>query len=553
MPRFPVSRSTAHRLAAVALGASLAIAGTAALPAAATASTSQLAMIQDNLDLVNAASTFAQFRELGANNVRVIIPWSLLAPDPGARNKPNFDATDPNAYPAASWVPYDNLVRAASKYGLRLDFTISGGAPLWAEGPADPKPHEMSFAWKPNATQYGQFVQAVGERYDGHFTPKGMTSPLPAVHFWALYNEPNFGEDLGPQAIKGSTVSVAPMMYRNLVANAWRALQRTGHRHDTILVGEYAARGMQGPAGRHAPQGYPGNYGQTKPLTFIRTLYCVDNNYRKLRGSYARARGCPTNAAGSRRFRAQNPGLFNASGVSDHPYALYLSPVADGRNDPNFASFPDLGNLASTMDHVLRVYGSHKRYPIYNTEYGYITHPPKAPPYVSPTKASLFINWAEYLSYKNPRIKSYMQYLLEDPPPTAGPYSGFASGLETYKGAKKATFFAFRMPFYMPETSFRRSQKVEVWGAARPAPFATLDGFGPQRAQIQLKSGGGSFKTINTVRLNRPGGYFDIRMKFPSSGTVRIQWTFPSGDTLLSNPDVEGQTIDSRTIAVKVH
>jgi hypothetical protein len=547
-----VTRPAARRFAATALGAVIATAGTAALPVAASANSSQLAMIQDNSDLVNTASAFAQFRELGANTVRVIIPWSQIAPDSSAKKKPVFNATDPNAYPASGWAPYDNLVRKASQYGLRLDFTVTGGAPVWADGPGVPKGGTNAFfAWKPNATEYGQFVQAVGERYDGHFTPTGETSPLPAVHFWALYNEANFGEDLGPQAIKRSTVSIAPMMYRNLIANGWRALQRTGHGHDTILIGEFAARGMQGPPSRQAPQGYPGNYGQTKPLTFIRTLYCVDNNYHAFRGSYARARGCPTNAAGSRRFRSQNPGLFKASGVSDHPYALYLSPIADGRNDPNFASFPDLGSLARTMDRVLHVYGSHKHYPIYNTEYGYITHPPKAPPYVSPTKASLFLNWAEYLSYKNPRVKSYMQYLLEDPPPTAGPYSGFASGLETYKGTKKATFYAYRMPFYMPETRFKRSQKVEVWGDVRPAPFAMLDGFGPQRAQIQLKSGGGSFRTIKTVALNRPGGYFDVRMKFPSSGTVRIQWTYPSGDSLLSDPNVDGQTIDSRTITVK--
>ena len=41
-------------------------------------------------------------------------------------------------------------------------------------------------------------------------------------------------------------------------------------------------------------------------------------------------------------------------------------------------------------------------------------------------------------------------------------------------------------------------------------------------------------------------------MKFPSSGTVRLQWTYPTGDALLSAPNVEGQTIDSRTFKIKV-
>jgi hypothetical protein len=550
MPRFPLTRPNARRCAALALGATVAVAGAASIPAAASANSSQIAMIQDNLSLSNPPAAFAQFRELGANAVRVIIPWSQIAPNGRSKKKPKFNATDPNAYPAAGWAPYDGLVRTAAQFGFKVDFTVTGGAPRWAEGGGIPGNDTPFFAWKPNAADYGQFMQAVGKRYDGHFTPKGQNSALPAVRFWAIFNEPNFGEDLGPQAIKGSTVSVAPMMYRSLVNAGWKALHATGHGRDTILIGEFAARGLSGPVTRSHPQGLPGNRSQTKPLLFIRTLYCVDNGYHQLRGSAAKAVGCPTNAGASRRFRGQNPGLFNASGASDHPYPGTGTPVNDGGTDPNFATFPDLGRFGRTFDRVNSVYGSHKHYPIYNTEYAYITHPPAAPKYVSPATAAYYINWAEYLSYKNSRVQSYMQYLLTDPPKTTGPFAGFASGLETANGSKKATFFSYRMPFYMPHTSFSRNQSVEVWGSVRPAPYATLDGFGPQQAQIQLNSGGG-FKTVGTARTGK-GGYFDIHMKFPSSGTVRVQWTYPSGDALLSSPNVEGQTIDSRTFKIKV-
>jgi hypothetical protein len=553
MRKFPARRLNARRIATLGLAAALTAGGTAALPATASANSSQLAMFQDGSELVNAPAALAQFRELGANAVRVVVRWSAIAPKPNSKKKPTFNANDPNAYPAAGWATYDNIVRAAAADHLTLDFTLSGGAPRWAEGSGIPTGNTPFFSWKPSAADYGQFVRAVGERYDGHFTPPGQSSPLPAVHFWAIYNEPNFGEDLGPQAIKGSTVSVAPMMYRGLISAAWKSLHATGHSRDTILIGEFAARGLSGKVTKTHPQGLPGDRGQTKPLLFIRTLYCVDNNYHQLRGRTAKAVGCPTNAAGSRRFRAQNPGLFNASGVSDHPYPVNGSPINDGGTDPNFAAFHDLGNFGRTFDRVNSVYGSHKHFPIYNTEYGYITRPPATPPpvYVSPAKAAFYINWAEYLSYKNPRVKSYMQYLLVDPPASAGPYKAFASGLEFPNGKKKATFFAYRMPFYMPKTSFSRSQNVEVWGSVRPAPFATLDGFGAQRAQIQLDSGSG-FKTINTVTVKK-GGYFDVHMKFPSSGTVRVQWTYPTSDSFLADPNVQGQTIDSRTFAIKVH
>ena len=59
---------------------------------------------------------------------------------------------------------------------------------------------------------------------------------------------------------------------------------------------------------------------------------------------------------------------------------------------------------------------------------------------MSPATAAYYINWAEYLSWRNPIVASYDQYLLADPP---GHYP-FSSGLETSAGKKKATYNAFR-------------------------------------------------------------------------------------------------------------
>ena len=41
-------------------------------------------------------------------------------------------------------------------------------------------------------------------------------------------------------------------------------------------------------------------------------------------------------------------------------------------------------------------------------------------------------------------------------------------------------------------------------------------------------------------------------MKFPSSGKVRLQWTYPNGDPLLPATDA-GQAIASRTFSITVH
>ncbi len=552
MPKISAAtKDFARRWTRIALGATVALAGAASLPATASASHSQLAIIQDGSDLGGAAGAMQEFRQLGANTVRIVVPWAAIAPSPTSVKKPSFDATDPNAYPAGAWAPFDAIVRQAALAGIKVDFTVSGGAPRWAEASkyqGDPGESPTFLAWRPNAAAYGQFVKAIGTRYDGNFTPKGQSTPLPAVRFWAIFNEPNFGEDLGPQAINGSSVPTAPLMYRGLANAGWSALNATGHSHDTIVIGEFAAQGFEpGPPSRHAPQGLPGNYGQTRPLLFIRDLYCVNSSYHELRGSAAQALGCPTTAAASRKFRSQNPGLFNVSAVSDHPYPQGESPVSLAGNKPDYARFQDLGRLERTFDRVNRIYGSSKRYPVYNTEYGYITRPPKGAPYVSPATAAYYINWAEYLSWKQPRVASTMQYLLNDPAPGLGAYSGFASGLRFFDGKPKPGYDAYRLPVYMPQTSFSHNANEELWGDVRPAPFMSQDGDGPQTVSIQLNG-----KTIKTVTVTGSTGYFDTHLKFPRSGSVRLAWTYPRSDTFLPVSDL-GKTVYSRSINIKVH
>ena len=546
----PASQTLVRRWSRIALGAAVGVAGLASLPATAAASHNQLVIIQDGSDLNNPAGAFQEFRQLGANAVRVVIPWAAVAPNPTAKKKPNFNATDPNAYPAANWAPFDAIMKTAAADGITVDLTISGGAPRWAEAtpPAAPGQNAAFISWKPNAAAYGQFVRAVGTRYSGHFTPKGASGAVPAVHFWALFNEPNFGEDLGPQAINDSQVLTAPMYYRGLVNQGYNALKATGHAKNTILIGEFAAQGYEPGPFPKKTGGLPGNFGQTRPLLFIRQMYCVDNSFNPLRGSAAKAVGCPTTSAASRKFRSQNPGLFNVSGLSLHPYGQTQSPVSKAGNKVDYALFQDIPQVEATIDHVNRVYGSQKKYPIYNTEYGYITNPPH-PGYVSPATAAYYINWAEYLSWKQSRVQSYMQYLLADPPPIKGvsPYNGFASGLDFSNGSHKASYDAFRLPVYMPSTSFSRNSNAEIWGAARPAPFAAKDGAGTPTVSIQLNG-----QTIKTLNVTGSGGYFDTKLKFPKSGTVRLAYTYPSTDSFLPMADL-GQTVFSRSFKITVH
>jgi hypothetical protein len=538
----------------VTLMVSLIAAAGLALPGAASASKTQLQMFQDGGQLLaDPAGALAKFRALGANSVRVVVFWYQIAPHPEARKMPKFNATDPNAYPAANWKVWDTIVRDAAADGMKVDLTVTGGSPTWSDGPGIPRSYlrNAHWAWKPNAAQYGQFMQAMGKRYSGTFIPRGDSTPIPRVSMWSLWNEPNFGEDLGPQAIRDSTVLTAPMYYRSLANQGYNALKKTGHGRDTILMGELAVEGYEPSRQPVKTGGFPGVMAQTRPQLFLRQLYCVDNHFKPLTGSTAKAVNCPTSAAASRRFRSQNPGLFNVTGLSIHPYAQNQSPASRAGDQPDFIHFPDIPAAEAEIDHLNRIYGSHRRFPVYNDEYGYITNPPYPKRgihnYVSPATAAYYINWAEYISWKNPRLASYMQYLLLDPPANAGPYAAFASGLYFANGKPKADAPAYMVPVFMPKTALTAGQSAEVWGEARASRFMQTDTGQPQPVQIQFQPNGhGAWTTLQTITT---AGYFDVHVKVPGSGNLRLSYTYPQTDPLLP-VDFLGTTVVSRTIKI---
>src|SRR5947209_15883333 len=419
MRRFRPYAPPLLRLALLALLALMVIAVSAGH---AMASSQQASIIQDDPRLdVDPAGTFARARLLGADAMRVTVPWDWITPASNAKKMPrHFNPSDPGSYPAANWGLWDTIVTDAHHAGIRLDFDLIGGAPRWARGPGRPA-GATNQNWEPSPTAFGAFVHAIATRYSGSYVPPGQSAPLPRVDFWTIWNEPDYGPSLAPQGVPGHlTVQNAPRMYRGLLGSAWRSLQATGHgpATDTIAFGELAPRG----------ESFWGVFSGMKPLTFLRALYCVDSSYHPLRGAAARIRGCPTTPAASKRFRAQNPALFHASGVSDHPYMRWYKPNREQNPDPvnhsstaDYASLGVIGHLTGALDRLQRVYGSRTRFPIYNTEFGYITSPPKHSPdpttsvrviYLSPAVASDYMNWAEYLSWRNPRIQSFQQYLI---------------------------------------------------------------------------------------------------------------------------------------------
>jgi hypothetical protein len=496
----------------------------------------------------NPEGTLQVMRSLGVRVARVLIAWSWLAADSGSRTPPG------NPYPARRFATYDRIVRAAHADGIELDFLLTGRAPKWAAARDAPAKNPFPGAWKPSAPAFGRFVETIANRYSGHYTPPGARTPLPGVRFWEIWNEPNWAPSLEPQlALRPYRVASAGP-YRLLLDAGWRALQRTGHGRDTIVIANLSPRGTPGTPS----SSFTAATGVASPVGFTRTLYCVDSSYRPLEGAAAAQAGCPVTAAASRSFRNDHPALFLASGYGIHPYPVNLPPTKADTSDPDTIEFSQIPHLESALDRVLGAYGSHRQMSIFNTEFGYITNPPNpGTQYLHPARVAVYLNWAEYLTWRNPRIASTMQYGLVDAHVTQSAFGpgGFASALIAYTGQPKATFYAYRMPIFLPVTRASSGDPLEVWGCARPAPYAFEDTHRSQSVQIQFRqNSSGGFRTIRTVRLKQSRGcYFDSQVTFPSSGTVRLKWSYPRGDTRLLDPVTPGQsTIYSRQVKVTI-
>jgi hypothetical protein len=188
--------------------------------------------------------------------------------------------------------------------------------------------------------------------------------------------------------------------------------------------------------------------------------------------------------------------------------------------------------MAHVLDETQHAYGSGHRFSVYDNEFGYITNPPnRSQHFPSPTQAAVWINWAEYISYNDPRLASTMQFLLEDPIPTQTlEFGGFASGL-LFSGAKpKPSYDAYRLPVYMPQTRVRRNRSVLVWGCARPA-----HAYNQHRVLIQYRAGRhGAFATIASLSVRNVRGYFETHVRLRSSGALRLAWGYPGGATVYS-------------------
>ena len=520
-----------RRLAAV-----VALAALAVVPDSALAAHDQESTFQDDSLLVygtpaEQSNALDIMKALGVDRVRVTIYWRLVAPDPDSTTKPKFEAADPNAYPSSNWDRYDTLVRLAALKGMELNFNVSAPAPAWATSNA-PRADVADVA-NPDPGEFGKFVQAVGARYTGAFTPPSSSSassdaagPLPRVNYWSIWNEPNQGGWLSPQWQSGQPYS--PRLYRSLVDSAWSALGATGHQSDVVLVGETA------PKGSNAKSATSG----MKPLVFLRALYCVDQSLHPLQGSAADAVGCPAQNNASD-FVAAHPALFALTGLAHHPYNSPLPPNLKSR-DPDFVALADTPRLVKFINRVLSAYGQARQggLPIYFTEYGYQTKPPD-PLGISWARQASYLNETEYMEWSFRAVRSSSQFLLVDdkpnsnfPPGSIKYWGTFQTGLLELDGSRKASFFSYPVPIWLPRTRVRAGKRFVVWAMRRD----TNNG-DPQTGTVQFAGlHGRRYKNLKTVTTTDPRGYLETKVAVRRSGTVRMAWHNAGGGLTYSRP-----------------
>ncbi len=514
------------------------------MPAHALASDTQTSIMIDDNQLIYASASHTntvmnQLHELGVDDVKVSVVWSLIAPDPNSRTKPSFDATDPAAYPPGAWSRYDVIDKDAAALGMGVYFQLQGPDPTWAREPGAVQGPVLGHM--PYPQDFEQFVQAVGTRYSGSFVPghasassssgvlglplpigttqRSAPTPLPRVSAYEIWNEPNERSWLNPWYRRAGrrTLYLQPQEYRTLVDAGWQGLMASGHRGDTILVGETA------------------NVGVLDPVPFVRDLYCVNSSEMPLRGAAATAVGCPASGSAAG-FVSAHPGLFDASGYAHHPYAFDVAP---DRPYPQhfYVTLQNLGGFERTLVRIFHSYGRFPSggVPLYLTEWGYETNPPNPFVHTSLGEQETYLNEGEFMTWEDPYVRALAQFELVDDGPkpdtkhgSRAYWSTFQTGLEYSDGAHKPSYQAYMLPLWLPRT--RHGANRTVWGQLRPADHSSL-----QYGVLEFeRRGSRSYANLGEVATDSSEGFFVTHVTLPSAGWLRLAYLDSSGDVLYS-------------------
>jgi hypothetical protein len=449
---------------------------------------------------------------LGADGVRALVPWRELAPAPRAVQRPaRFDASDPADYRPARWDRFDDLVRGAHVRGLSLLLSPSTPIPAWASHCRGAASRRR--VCRPDGGEYGAFVRALGRRYSGGYADENQgRGVLPRVSRWSFSNEPNQANWLTPQYVRrdGITYAAAAVAYRSMVRGAIAGLRASGHGGDQMLLGETSPIGRA--TGRLRLRPVP-------PGPFIRTLLCIGADGRALRGRRAALTGC------------RDATRLPVTGFAHHPYTQGGSRPPLTRGDPaTEITISSPRRLKRILDAGARRGRIARRLPIHYTEYGFQTNPPDLLFGVSPTRQAEYMNQSDWLTYRDPRIRTVGQYKVVDDPVV----SSFQSGVRFSDGRPKPSYAAYRLPLWV---SRKGASRLRVYGQLRP-----LANGGTARVELQnAPLGVPAWRTVATFTVRSKRNAF-LRTIPRREGRWRLRWVPGPGAAELFSRDAVAAT-----------
>jgi hypothetical protein len=465
VPRPPRRLWTPVALLLAACATSLTLA--APMPASASPQL-QTGIADDGIllfDQERAPSVVGQWAEAGVDVVRITVRWVAIAPDALAPAQPlDFDPTNPDD-PRYFWDPVDRAVELVRSAGMEPILAVTGSGPLWSSRvPALGNPRYL-----PDPVKFGQFATAVARRYG------------PVASKYLIWNEPNQPLWLQPQqeCLKGQKrcTPVAPHAYRALVRAAYPAI----HAADPdaqVIAGTLAPRGAD-PTKRNRP---------LRPLAFIRAFGCVDDRMRRVRTG---------------RCAGFQPARID--GFAYHPHAVKAPPTA-ASPQPDDAAMGDLGKLEDTLDAVQAARGfttpTGAPVPLHLTEFGYQTNPPDRYDGIPPARASRWLQQAAYMAWRDPRVRTLVQYVWQDEKLRAAgggrrQAAGWQSGLLFADGRPKPALGGFQRPFFADTTV--AAPKVRFWGQVRPGTTHAI--------LLQRRSPSSSFVTVRRLVTDARGAF----------------------------------------------
>ncbi len=470
------------RLRSLALGAAvLALGGCAGRDAGAPPSpTAVVSIVQDDAELLHRspariAATLDDLRGSGVDWVRVTAGWSVIAPEPSARTKPDFDATDPAAYPPGAWKALDRVARLTEQRGMRLAVDIAFWAPRWAVERPGGRADRQRDGVRPS--DLADFAEAVARRY-------GQAAAF------TVWNEPNHNAFLLPQweRVGGAWRPASPHAYRAMLEAVVPRLKSAAPQALALIGATSSVGTTQGDE--------PGD--RMSPLTFVRELACVDGQL------------APLDRPECAGFTAL-PG----DGWSHHPYALELAPWASDPR-PETVRVGDLQRLTTLLERLHAQGRTRQPLPLYLTEFGYQTNPPDPTWTVTAEDQARWLPEAERIARAAPTVRGTAQFLVRDLPERRGPdlqtrWRDYQSGLRFEDGRAKPAHAAYALGL----VALRQEEDVGFWALVRP-------GHGARAARITVREPDGSWRTL-VERKTAADGTFEAVVRVDPSRTFRLE------------------------------